>query len=77
MTVQAARGEAEHARQDEGTALSQIPHKVQLTAAIAAGQRQLAAWQAVENASPCWRRSTKCTASPARLLSSSPNWRLR
>uniref|UniRef100_UPI003F490C07 AAA family ATPase n=1 Tax=Streptomyces sp. CA-136453 TaxID=3240050 RepID=UPI003F490C07 len=41
------RNEAKRARQDEEAALSQIPHKNRLTAAISAGERQLAAWQAV------------------------------
>ncbi|MEV6702229.1 SMC family ATPase [Streptomyces sp. NPDC051453] len=41
------RGEAARARQDEQEALSQIPHKEQLVEALAAGERQLAAWQAV------------------------------
>ncbi|MEU3511572.1 SMC family ATPase [Streptomyces longwoodensis] len=41
------RNEAKCARQDEEAALSQIPHKDRLTAAISAGERQLAAWQAV------------------------------
>lgn len=41
------RSEAGRARQDEEEALSQVPHKEQLTAALTAGERQLAAWQAV------------------------------
>lgn len=43
------RSEAEHARKDEEQALSQIPYKERLAAAIAAGQRQLAALQAVRD----------------------------
>ncbi|MEU2772485.1 SMC family ATPase [Streptomyces sp. NPDC007162] len=41
------RNEAQRALQDEEKALSQVPHKDRLTAAITAGERQLAAWQAV------------------------------
>ncbi|MEU9523249.1 SMC family ATPase [Streptomyces sp. NPDC048224] len=41
------RNEARHALEDEEKALSQVPHKDRLRAAITAGERQLAAWQAV------------------------------
>ncbi|MEU1004407.1 SMC family ATPase [Streptomyces tibetensis] len=41
------RNEARRALQDEEKALSQVPHKDRLTAAITAGERQLAAWKAV------------------------------
>ncbi|MFG2463423.1 AAA family ATPase [Streptomyces sp. NPDC048523] len=41
------RNEAGRAQQDEEQALSQIPHKDRLTAAITAGECQLTAWQAV------------------------------
>ncbi|MGW6769215.1 AAA family ATPase [Streptomyces sp. NPDC055037] len=41
------RNEAEHALSDAEKAESQIPHKERLADALAAGERQLAAWQAV------------------------------
>ncbi|WP_419669119.1 AAA family ATPase [Streptomyces sp. 2-1] len=41
------RSEAANALKDEERALSQILHKEQLAAALTAGERQLAAWQAV------------------------------
>ena len=41
------RNEAERALSDAEKAESQIPHKEQLADALAAGERQLAAWQAV------------------------------
>lgn len=41
------RNEATRALQEEERALSQIPHKDRLRAAISAGESQLAAWQAV------------------------------
>ncbi|MFE7581059.1 AAA family ATPase [Streptomyces gardneri] len=41
------RNEAACAVRDEEQALTQVPHKDRLTAAISAGERQLAAWQAV------------------------------
>ncbi|MFB6641555.1 AAA family ATPase [Streptomyces chartreusis] len=41
------RHEARCALQDEEKALSQVPHKDRLATAITAGERQLAAWQAV------------------------------
>ncbi|WP_267246165.1 AAA family ATPase [Streptomyces sp. PR69] len=41
------RNEAACALRDGEQALSQVPHKDRLTAAISAGERQLAAWQAV------------------------------
>jgi exonuclease SbcC len=43
------RSEAEHALSDAEKAESQIPHKEQLADALAAGERQLAAWQAVSS----------------------------
>ncbi|WP_329347176.1 SMC family ATPase [Streptomyces sp. NBC_01261] len=41
------RSEAEHALDDAEKAESQIPHKERLADALAAGERQLAAWQTV------------------------------
>ncbi|MFJ8226971.1 AAA family ATPase [Streptomyces griseus] len=41
------RSEAEHALSDAEKAESQIPHKERLADALAAGERQLTAWQAV------------------------------
>jgi exonuclease SbcC len=41
------RNEAEHALKASEQALSQIPHKDRITAALAAGEDQLAAWQVV------------------------------
>ncbi|WP_069885931.1 AAA family ATPase [Streptomyces luteocolor] len=43
------RGEAAHALHDTEQATSQIPHKERLAAALTAGERQLAAWQAVSS----------------------------
>ncbi|MFI7300133.1 MULTISPECIES: AAA family ATPase [unclassified Streptomyces] len=47
MQAGTLRGEAERALSDAEKAESQIPHKERLADALAAGERQLAAWQAV------------------------------